>query len=206
MRRWKSCRQHLTPDKGKKRKRERCHRFGVISLSIIMSGRNIGFVSVYACRVHDTFVTMCNRSLGDATVHDQKWTPHVRRRNDSSHSSDQTFKQCSNLLLFLGTSAQQGCATPNHYGGSGGILSYQFMYCSVSLQCWVGCIIWLLWTNMICVCTCNNPGSSANVFFQERGHVDLQLISNSVGHLGILSWTHSNLFYLNISLIIDLFS
>ena len=60
------------------------HRFYVISLSTIYLGaitcdiNTIGFVSVSAqcaCRVLDVLVAMlCNRSLGDATVHEQKWT------------------------------------------------------------------------------------------------------------------------------------
>ena len=28
---------------------------------------------------------LCNRLLGDATVHETKWTSHVKRRNDSAH-------------------------------------------------------------------------------------------------------------------------
>ena len=57
-------------------------RFVVISLSIVCLGaimcdiNTIGFVSVSAqcpCIVRDSLVAMlCNRSLGDATAHEQK--------------------------------------------------------------------------------------------------------------------------------------
>ena len=61
------------------------HRFDVILLSscldaLIWDINTIGFVSVsvqYACRVRDALVAMlCNRSLSDAIVHEQKWYLH----------------------------------------------------------------------------------------------------------------------------------
>ena len=71
------------------------HRFVIISPSIMCLGtvicdvNTIGFVSVYACRVCDALVDLdlgcqlCNRSLGDSTLHETKWTSHVKRRNDT---------------------------------------------------------------------------------------------------------------------------
>ena len=45
-----------------------------------------GFVQVSvqcACKSSMLF----NRALGDATVHAQKWTSHVKRRNDSTNTT-----------------------------------------------------------------------------------------------------------------------
>ena len=65
------------------------HRFVVISLCIISLGaiicdiNTIGFVSVSAqcaCKVRDALVAMlCNRSLGDATVHEKNGRPTLNR-------------------------------------------------------------------------------------------------------------------------------
>ena len=63
------------------------YRFDVISLSIICLGAimcditNIGFVSVYACRVCGALVArLCNHSLGVSNVPEPRWTSLVKGR------------------------------------------------------------------------------------------------------------------------------
>ena len=45
---------------------------------------------------------LCNRSLGDAAVHETKWTSHVKRRNDSAR-------------IYLLWSCCKSCHTPSTY-------------------------------------------------------------------------------------------
>ena len=88
------CNWRVSPSSKRLHRQMWLHRFDCISLSsiclrtILRDINTLKFVSVSAqceCRVrHALVVILCNHSLGDATVHEQKETSHVKQRNDSA--------------------------------------------------------------------------------------------------------------------------
>ena len=78
-----------------------------ISLSclgaIICDINTVGFVSV-SCTIMQHYalvVMLCNRSLGDATAHEQQWALQVVRRSASAHNALALIVSCTACYTYV---------------------------------------------------------------------------------------------------------